>query len=355
MSHPDIPSAAPAIAALTPYQSARMLNAFDPSMTYIDANELPYAPPEIPLDYSELHYYADAGPRRMIDAYAAYAGLSAKQLVATRGIDEGIDLLVRTYLEPGEDSLLLFTPTYGMYAVAAATHRITPQTLPLKGLIEPDHDAVRGLDALPKLIILCRPNNPTGALMSTDAVKAILDLARGRSIVAIDEAYIEFCPDESLVPLMAENPHLVIMRTLSKGFGLAGIHTGFLLAHEAVVDAVNRISNPYPIPDPCAQIALAALTEEGLARLNRNIAAVTEARATLYEALARHPDCLSVMPSAANFLLTEWRAPEAVWDRLTKARILARGFVLPGEDKMRIRFSIGTADQVQQVIEALGE
>ncbi|MEL7108718.1 MAG: histidinol-phosphate transaminase [Pseudomonadota bacterium] len=353
MTNPSIPAAAPAVLKLAPYQSARMLNAFDPNKTYLDANELPVSPPPTAIDYSEMQHYAHAGPRQMIAAYAGYAGVDVSSVVATRGIDEGIDLLIRTYSEPGQDRILIMGPTYGMYAVCAAAHRVETVDLPLVDLMEPDLERLEALDPWPKVIFLCRPNNPTGHVMRKASVEAVLEMARGRSIVAVDEAYIEFCAAETLVPLLKDHPNLVVMRTLSKGFGLAGIHTGFLLAHPQIVDAVNRIANPYPIPEPCAQIALDALSADGLQRLERNLRDIARARAALEEALSQNPNCEHVMPSETNYLLTKWRDPKPPLRALEDAQILPRPVQLRGEAQVRIRISIGTQDDTARVISAV--
>lgn len=353
MRHPSIPPAAPSVMALTPYQSARMLEAFDSSKTYLDANELPFAPPASSLDFSEMQHYAHSGPRKMIRAFAEYAGVDPCMVVATRGIDEGIDLLIRAYLEPRQDAILIQRPTYGMYEVCASAHRVQTLELPPNAMALPDLDALKALDPLPKLIFLCRPSNPIGNLMPRETVKSILEYTEGRSIVAVDEAYIEFCARDSLVPLLASHANLVVLRTLSKGFGLAGIHTGFLLAHEEIVNAVNRIANPYPIPEPCAQIALHALSAEGLSRLQNQISRVVFERDRLLLALQQHPNCQAIFASVTNFVLSKWRSPSQPIEALRRQGILARPVQVPGETSPLLRISIGTKDQVDRVLSAI--
>lgn len=353
MRHPSIPPAAPSLLALAPYQSARMLEAFDSSKTYLDANELPFAPPAAVMDFSEMQHYAHSGPRKMMTAFAKYAGVDPAMMVATRGIDEGIDLLIRAYLEPHQDAILIQRPTYGMYEVCAAAHRVQTVELPPNQLALPDLDALQSLAPLPKMIFLCRPNNPTGNLMPRETVEAILDYTEGRCIVAVDEAYIEFCAADSVVPLLASHANLVVLRTLSKGFGLAGIHTGFLLAHEEIVNAVNRIANPYPIPEPCAQIALDALSTEGLARLQNQVSQVVSERDRLLLALQHHPDCQAVFASVTNFVLSKWRNPRQPIEALRRQGILARPIQLPGETSPALRISIGTKDEVDRVLAAI--
>ena len=353
MRHPSIPPAAPSLLALAPYQSARMLEAFDSSKTYLDANELPFAPPDSSIDFSEMQHYAHSGPQKMMTAFAEYVGVDPALVVATRGIDEGIDLLIRAYLEPRQDAILIQRPTYGMYEVCAAAHRVKTLELPPNELALPDLDALKSLDPLPKLIFLCRPNNPTGNLMPRETVETILEYTEGRCIVAVDEAYIEFCALDSVVPLLTSHPNLVVLRTLSKGFGLAGIHTGFLLAHEEIVNAVNRIANPYPIPEPCAQIALEALSASGLTRLQNQVSQVVSERNRLLLALQQHPDCQAVFASVTNFILSKWRSPAQPIEALRRQGILARPVQLPGETSPGLRISIGTSDEVDRVLAAI--
>ncbi len=348
-----LPAPAPAIEDLEPYVSARMLHGFEAEGIFLDANEMPLAPHLAPPDLNAINHYADDTPIALTQAYAAHAGVPEGCVLATRGIDEGVELLIRAYCEPGADQILVLPPTYGMYAVSAATHRTAVLRLPLLNLTDLD---LRGLDRLapwPKVIFLCRPNNPTGHVMARAAVEAVLERAAGRSIVAVDEAYIEFCAGETLVPLLRDHPNLVVLRTLSKAFGLAGLHVGFTLGAQPLIDVLKRIVNPYPIPDPCARLALAALTPEASTAREALIAAMLATRERFAARLARHPACRHLLPSAANYVLGRFDGADEIIGALGRHKIYIRPLAadLPGPGWLR--FTIGTRTQMDRVADVL--
>ncbi|WP_341503603.1 histidinol-phosphate transaminase [Gallaecimonas sp. GXIMD4217] len=327
-----------AVRELSPYQSARRIGG--QGQVWLNANE---AGDASPYGFEgSLNRYPECQPPALLAAYAAYAGVEPSLLLATRGADEGIELLIRAFCEPG-DAIAIQSPTYGMYAIGAQTQGAEVLDVPLQGgeLDLPGLAAV--LDRV-KLVFVCRPNNPTGQLCPAAQVQALLALAAGRALVVVDEAYIEFSAAETLAPLLARHDNLVLLRTFSKAFGLAGLRLGMVLASPAIIALLAKVLAPYPVPLPVAEIAQRALAPQGLARLAARVAQVSQDRTRLAVALANLG--YRPAPSSANFLLVA-DANGALFKRLASRGIVARA--LAGQT----RISIGSTAEIRQLLEAL--
>lgn len=151
--------------------------------------------------------YPECQPAQVIERYAAYAGVKKEQVLVSRGADEGIELLIRAFCEPGKDAILFCPPTYGMYAVSAETFGVERRTVAAKEDWQLDLPAIADSTDNVKLIYVCSPNNPTGNLIDPDSLRSLLEMAKGRAIVAVDEAYIEFCPQASVAGWLSDYPH----------------------------------------------------------------------------------------------------------------------------------------------------
>ncbi len=320
---------------------------------WLNANELPFAREAMQLDVSEYHRYPDQGPDLVQGAYANYAGLSADQVLALRGADEAIDLLLRAYCKAGEDKVLVSSPTYGMYQVCADIQNADVVDVPLTDSFQLDVAAICARQDV-KLIFICSPNNPTGNYFAKEDIIAILNEFAGKAIVAIDEAYIEFCPEQSVVGELSNFDHLVVIRTMSKAFGLAGVHVGYLLANDAVMSIMRKVAAPYPLADPCAQIALLALQEEKLITMSRQIAEIHSIREEFCLALESSSAVVACLPSAVNFVLVSFHDPEAVWQALIDNGIVARKIPDPRLENT-IRFTIGTSAEMNQVVDVINK
>lgn len=341
------------IRTLKPYVSARMLNKFDPASTYLDANESPFRFPLTDIDYSELQHYSDTSRNALEAAYANYVRLPRESVLATRGIDEGIDLITRAFCEPRQDKIMIFPPTFGGYQAAAAAHRCEVLSIPLTNEFALDFDEIEK-QAPPKVVFYCRPNNPTGHAFGREELLRLLDYVDGRSIVAVDEAYMEFAPEDAVLDLLPDHPNMAILRTMSKAFGLAGIHTGFSIAAPELIRVLLQILNPYPIPDPCARLAMNALSEEGLRLMRRNAAAIREIRDEFAPALAQVPGCNRVYPSVTNFLLANFADAEDVYEKLKSAGLFIRPLPEMFGRTGWLRFSIGAREDMARVLDVLG-
>ncbi|MEE3649585.1 MULTISPECIES: histidinol-phosphate transaminase [unclassified Brenneria] len=338
------------VRALTPYQSARRLGGNGD--VWLNANEYPQAP-EYQLTLSTLNRYPECQPKQVIERYAEYAGLAPEQVLVSRGADEGIELLIRAFCEPGKDAILFCPPTYGMYAVSAETFGVERRTAQSTLDWQLDMDSIeRQLDGV-KLVYVCSPNNPTGNLVKQEDLRRLLDLTRDKALIVVDEAYIEFCPQASTVGWLADYPHLVILRTLSKAYALAGLRCGFTLANADVIALLLKVIAPYPLSLPVADIAAQALSAQGVANMRRNVAEVMENRRWLADQLASLACVEKVFPSESNYLLVRFTASSQVfkilWDE---------GIILRDQNKQPglsgcLRITIGNRYECERAIDAL--
>jgi histidinol-phosphate aminotransferase len=303
MIDPILQLARPEILALTPYSSARKESSG--GRLWLDANENPETPSaHRPL----LNRYPEPQPVGLVSQLAALYGVAPTNLLVTRGSDEGIDLLLRAFCRAGRDAILVTPPTYGMYAVSAAIQGARVVSVPLVREQDFSLDAAAVIraasaDASVKLVFLCSPNNPTGQLLARDAVVRVTRDLAGRAVVVVDEAYIEFSGQPSLVPEMAALPNLVVLRTLSKAHGLAGARVGSTIASSAIISLLQKIIPPYPIPEPVIMAASAALIPAAIDATRSAVLKIIAERERLASTLRQLPSVRRVWPSDANFLL----------------------------------------------------
>ncbi|WP_288497889.1 histidinol-phosphate transaminase [uncultured Erwinia sp.] len=338
------------VRALTPYQSARRLGGNGD--VWLNANEYPLAVP-FELSQHTLNRYPECQPKLVIERYAAYAGLTPEQVLVSRGADEGIELLMRAFCEPGQDAVLFCPPTYGMYSVSAETIGIEYRTVEAGADWQLNLPAIADqLDGV-KLVYVCSPNNPTGNLINPDDLRQLLEMTQGKALVVADEAYIEFCPQASLAGWLKDYPHLVILRTLSKAFALAGLRCGFTLASAEVIALLMKVIAPYPLSTPVADIAGQALSDQGIALMRQHVAELIATREQLIADL-RSLDCVEqVYESDTNYILARFTASSQVFKTLWD-----QGIILRDQNKQPglagcLRISIGTREECQRAVAAL--
>ncbi|MCX8618532.1 histidinol-phosphate transaminase [Gilliamella sp. B2923] len=335
---------------LTPYQSARRIGG--QGDVWLNANEYPVAP-HFELTEQTLNRYPEPQPEQVIKRYAQYAGVQCEQLIVSRGADEAIELLMRAFCEPEQDSILYCPPTYGMYQVSAETLGIKIKTVPTTSDWQLDLQAIaQNLDTV-KLIYVCSPNNPTGNLIKPEDIKSLLKLANDRALVVIDEAYIEFTPQSSVVSWLNEYPNLVILRTLSKAFALAGLRCGFAIANKPVIDALQKVIAPYPLATPVADIASQALSKEGIETMRQNVEKLNNQKQTFIEALNKLSIVEKVYPSWSNYLCVKFQEGKDVFKTLWDQGIILRDQSKSTGQTNMIRISIGTQSECEAVITAL--
>ncbi|QMB05675.1 histidinol-phosphate transaminase [Citrobacter freundii] len=335
---------------LTPYQSARRLGGNGD--VWLNANEFPTAV-EFQLSQQTLNRYPECQPKAVIENYAQYAGVKQEQVLVSRGADEGIELLVRAFCEPGQDAILYCPPTYGMYSVSAETIGVECRTVPTLADWQLDLQGIADKLNGVKVVYVCSPNNPTGQLINPQDLRSLLEMTQGKAIVVADEAYIEFCPQATLAGWLTEYPHLVVLRTLSKAFALAGLRCGFTLANEEVINLLLKVIAPYPLSTPVADIAAQALTSQGIAAMRERVAQILQERQYLVDTLNTIPCVEQVFTSETNYILARFTASSSVFKSLWD-----QGIILRDQNKQPslsgcLRITVGTREESQRVIDAL--
>lgn len=341
------------IKGLVPYASAR--RSMSGGNIWLNANEGPVAN-SYELDDSVFNRYPDFQPKELIEGYAKYSGVKTTEVLAGRGADEAIELLIRTFCEDDE-KILICPPTYGMYAISAETCGIDTVRVPLKQDFTLDIEGIEQAkkENKIKVVFICSPNNPTGHLMPHEQIKQVLNLFADTAIVAVDEAYIEFAMKHTTASWINDYDNLAVLRTMSKAFGLAGIRCGYTLANENIIAAMSKVIAPYPISWPVAQIASQALSEDGLARMNSQLAEVLEQKARVQKTLDELDYVYEQLPSASNFILFRTKAKKALFAYLVEQGILIRDYSSQVMLDDSLRISIGNSEEITALLNAMKE
>jgi histidinol-phosphate aminotransferase len=342
--------ARPEIRALEPYAPA----AWEPQLTRMHANELPW---RLASDASAcgLNRYPEPHSEALMRRLAALYQVRPEALLAGRGSDEVIDLLVRVFCRAERDSVLVCPPTFGMYALAARIQGAKLRSCALqagRGFALDPGELLRQCGPEVKVVFLCSPNNPTGNLLGTEAVREVITALAGRALVVVDEAYIEFAGAESLVTEVARHPNLAVLRTLSKAHGLAGARCGSVIADPEVIGLLKKVIPPYAIAQPTIEAVLAALEPGALAQLESRLALVRSERTRLAQALAHAPGVVRVWPSDTNFLLVEFCEIERALQRAHRAQLLVRDARAYPELAPAVRVTVGSPADNERLLEA---
>lgn len=331
----------PNIWNLAPYSSARSEFHGDASV-FLDANENPWNEP--------YNRYPDPLQRNLKARLAELKNISEDQIFIGNGSDEAIDLVIRAFAEPGIDHITTVTPTYGMYQVAADVNNVVCRQVELgRGFTL---DATRVLDVADdwtKVIILCSPNNPTGNTLDRREIYRILDQFPG--IVVLDEAYIDFSEEPSFVAELARYPRLIILQTLSKAWGGAGLRLGMAFAAPEIIEILNKIKYPYNVSAPVQEAALRLLADP--ARMETQKRCILAERSRLKQALESAPFFFRVHPSDTNFLLVDVGRADQLYASLVK-----RGVVVRNRNNITLcrgclRITIGTEEENNRLLKAL--
>lgn len=330
------------IRSLKPYSSAR--DEFQgQASVYLDANESPY-----PTPYNR---YPDPHQAVVKQKLATIKQVDPPTIFLGNGSDEAIDLLFRACCEPGIDNVVIPQPTYGMYAVSASINNIVIKSVKLTSNFDLDEEAtLQACDENTKIIFLCSPNNPAGSLLTTTKAEKLIQTFNG--LVVIDEAYIDFTNQPGFVPLLKQYPNLVVLQTLSKAWGLAGIRMGIAFASAEIIHILNKIKPPYNISTLSQQVALEALHNE--ARKNEWVKEIIAEREKLYMELKKLPQVKEVFPSEANFLLVRVTDATGIYKKLADRGVIVRNrsSVVLCNDCLRI--TVGTPEENKIVISQLG-
>ena len=335
---------------LKPYESARRL--FSGGQDWLNANESPFVN-QYQLDSSTLNRYPDCQPEAVINGYANYAGIEPSQVITTRGADEGIELLIRTFCTPGKDKVLICPPTYGMYAISAETCNVGVLKAPLNQDFSLNLQEIKKFKGRVNLVFICSPNNPTGTSVDADDLRQVVEHFADSALVVVDEAYIEFDPDNTLAKKLEQHPNLVILRTLSKAFALAGLRCGFTLASEAVIKALMKVIAPYPVPAPVAQIAEQALSSDGVKQMEAQLSQLDSNKLALKSVLEQFPGVELIGDDKANFVLFRTPLKQPLMDHLVSQGILIRDQSKQPALENCLRISIGDEQQNTRLIQQM--
>jgi histidinol-phosphate aminotransferase len=340
---PLVSLARPEIVSLKPYAHAAWL----PCLTRMHANEAPWRP-NGDNTLAGLNRYPEPQPRALIERLASLYGVSAAQVLATRGADEAIDVLSRIYLRAGTDAILQCGPTFGMYQVAARIQGAEVIELPLDReqgwCIDPQRILAAWHPDI-KLVYLCSPNNPTANLLSQAALEYICTVLDGRAIVVIDEAYIEWSRSASLAGWLGRFQTLAILRTLSKAHALAGARLGALLAPPELIQIAGRVIPPYALSQPAIEAALRALEPDTLAASQIRLDALLMEKDYLRRGLAASPLVQKVWPSDTNFLLIDCSDADQFMRNSIAGGLIVRDLRAHPALPNSLRVSVGTRAQ----------
>jgi len=300
----------PNILKLGAYQSARETLS-DKDAILLDANENPF-----PFGYNR---YPDPLQRELKKKIGELKNISPENIFLGNGSDEIIDLLIRAFCSPGEDSILINTPTYGMYEVCANINNVNIIKVELDGKFQLDTPQVLEKCKQTKIIFICSPNNPTGNLVNKNSILEILYQFDG--ILVIDEAYIDFANDPGFISDISNFPNLIVLQTFSKARAMAGIRLGMGFMNKDLVKVLNKIKYPYNISFLNQNAALKAIESKNT---DSGIKEITKQRKWLYEQLSKLYIVQTIWPSDANFLLVKFQNHQEIFEFLKKEGITVR-------------------------------
>jgi len=326
---------------LTPYSSAR--DEFSgTSSVFLDANENPFD--------NGVNRYPDPQQWELKERLAEIKHISAKQMILGNGSDEIIDLLMRAFCQPSEDKVVFCKPSYGMYKVAAQINDLRIAELELDANFQPNVEMIlQNNDS--KLLFLCSPNNPTGNLIDKSILVRLLTEFKG--LIVLDEAYIDFASDASMVKEFNRYPNLVILQTLSKAWGMAGIRLGIGLASVEIIEVLNKIKPPYNVNTLTQNKALELLSCEETYQEKINI--LLEERSSMLNELRGLSFVKKIFPSQANFILIRVENANKLYDFLIERGIVIRNRTTISLLENCLRISIGTPVENQKLFRFLKE
>lgn len=344
----------PDLRAFAGYASARREKAT--GHVWLNANESPW--PSKSDGGLSLNRYPEPQPGALRGRMAELYGVAAERVMVTRGSDEGIDLLVRAFCRAGLDGILIAPPCFGMYAVSARVQNAPLVEIPLidqRDRFALDITAVCDYvgQGDVRVVFLSSPANPTGHALSHAEIRRLANGVAGKAVLVIDEAYAEFSAVPTAAPMLEDFPHLVVLRTLSKAYGLAGARIGAVLADPDVIGVLRSLSAPYPVPAPSASLALAALSGEAQAESNERIQTLVREREILLTALRSMEGVDRVYPSHGNFLLVRFGDAETAMRRLLAAGVVVRDMRDMPQLEDALRITVGTPDENLALISAL--
>jgi histidinol-phosphate aminotransferase len=277
-------------------------------------------------------------------------GVPARNIFVGNGSDEAIDILFRSFCNPGVDNVIIVPPTYGMYEVSANINDVQLKRVNLTADYQLNLEGIaEAIDKNTKLIFICSPNNPTGNSINRDDIETIL--ANFEGIVIIDEAYINYSRQKSFIQELTEYANLVVLQTLSKAWGLAALRVGMAYASEEIIEVFNRVKPPYNINEASQKSALEAL--KNVKQVNDWIKEILKERDALVLALKNFDFVIDIYPSDANFILVKTVNADDIYQYLTQQGIIVRNRNKVELCEGCLRITVGTPEENQALINSL--
>lgn len=330
------------IAQLLPYSTARDEYQGGDISVWLDANESPYD--------NGVNRYPDPHQKQLKQALAHLKGVDTAQIFVGNGSDEAIDLCFRIFCEPGQDNVVAIAPTYGMYGVAAAINNVAVREVPLDAetyALNVDY-MLAAVDAHTRLMWVCSPNNPTGNAFELADLERLANNFNG--ILVVDEAYADFSEKGSMLSVLDKHPNLVVLQTLSKAWGMAGLRLGLAFAAEPIAQLFARVKYPYNVNGPTQQEVMRRLETEPH---DAHVAEVVAQRQMLAKVLSDLACVVKVFESDANFLLVKVTDADKIYDQL-----VAEGIIVRNRNKVVgcegcLRLTVGTPHENQRLLKVL--
>jgi len=330
---------------LTPYSSARDEYQGEASV-FLDANENAFGSPLA----QQFNRYPDPLQYEVKKRLTAIKGVPPRNIFIGNGSDEAIDILFRSFCNPGVDNVIIVPPTYGMYQVSANINDVAAR----KVLLTEDYQLnlqgiAEAIDEHTKLIFICSPNNPTGNSINREDVETLL--ANFNGLVIVDEAYINFSRQKTFIQELTEYANLVVLQTLSKAWGLAGLRVGMAFASEEIIEVMNKVKPPYNVNEASQQLALEALSN--IDQVNNWIKETLAQRDRLVLELKLFDFVLDIYPSDANFILVKTTDANRIYDFLVD-----KGIIIRNRSKVELcegclRITVGTPDENTILLQTL--
>jgi histidinol-phosphate aminotransferase len=334
----------PHLLTLKPYTSARDEYSGLEGV-FLDANENPFGS----ITQADYNRYPDPYQSALKSEIAQIKGCAPAQIFLGNGSDEAIDLLFRAFCNPGKDNVILLPPTYGMYGVSASINNVEIRNVALTPDFQLQPEKIlAAADAQSKILFICSPNNPSGNAVKREDIHYLLENFPG--IVVVDEAYIDFSSEPSLIHELDQYPNLLVMQTFSKAWGLASLRLGMAFASPELIAILNQIKPPYNISGLTQETVLEALPNKG--KVEELIQKIIEERTFLKQELEKLPDVLKIHPSDANFLLVQVPDANRFYEGLIEEKVIVRNrsTVLHCEGCLRI--TVGTRDETLALLQA---
>ncbi|SNQ43633.1 histidinol-phosphate transaminase [Cellulophaga lytica] len=333
------------VKGLSPYSSARDEYVSDGTeMVFLDANENPFS--------NGVNRYPDPQQRSLKSVLAEQKGVKTENLLLGNGSDEVLDLIYRAFCEPKEDNIITLPPTYGMYKVLSGINNIENKEVLLTANFEPNVDEILATaNNNSKILFLCSPNNPTGNSFTVAKMHQLLEEFNG--LVVIDEAYIDFSPQESWVTQLGNYPNLIVTQTLSKAYGLAGIRLGICIASKEIISVLNKIKPPYNVNELTQQRAKERVLD--IDSVKQEVSKIMIEKEALSKVLLEFGFVEKVYASDANFILAKVDDATKRYNQLLEKGIVIRNRTTQPLCENTLRFTVGTPKENKQLINALNQ